>query len=104
MVPLVFTKIPFDFLFVKQDWLPDVYDEEATVGIAGVVSLVPCPVILAPIEFKKFDKSTISGSFAQFTILVFPFKYTEAKIMFSVAPTDGKSKFTVPLFILEPSQ
>ena len=42
--------------------------------------------------FKQFAKSTISGSMAAFVILVIPSAYTDAKIIFSVAPTLGKSK------------
>ena len=42
--------------------------------------------------FKQFAKSIISGSIAAFVILVTPCAKTEAKIMFSVAPTLGKSK------------
>ena len=53
---------------------------------------VPAPVILAPILFKHFAKSTISGSIAAFVICVVPSAYIEASIIFSVAPTLGKSK------------
>ena len=56
------------------------------------IMFVPAPVIFAPILFKKFCKSTISGSIAAFVIIVFPSAKTDASIEFSVAPTDGKSK------------
>ena len=53
---------------------------------------VPSPVILAPILFRKFPKSTISGSLAAFEIIVFPGVFTAAIIIFCVAPTLGKPK------------
>jgi CHASE2 domain-containing sensor protein len=51
----------------------------------------PAPLILAPIRFKKFCKSTISGSRAAFRIIVVPGTVLAAMIRFSVAPTLGKS-------------
>ena len=54
-------------------------------------TLVPAPETLPPIAFKKFSKSIISGSRAAFLIVVIPLAFTAASIMFSVAPTDGKS-------------
>ncbi len=56
------------------------------------ITFVPSPEILAPILFSIFTKSTISGSLAAFVIDVFPCAKTEAKIIFSVAPTLGKSR------------
>lgn len=53
---------------------------------------MPSPEIFAPILFNIFTKSTISGSLAAFVIDVFPCAKTEAKIIFSVAPTLGKSR------------
>ena len=53
-----------------------------------IISLVPAPFILAPIEFKQFVKSIISGSFAALNILVLPFAKEAAIIIFSVAPTE----------------
>ncbi|CEY75638.1 Uncharacterised protein [Streptococcus pneumoniae] len=53
---------------------------------------VPAPRTFAPIAFKKLAKSTISGSFAAFSRIVVPFANVAADIMFSVAPTLGKSK------------
>ena len=64
------------------------------------ISLSPAPVTFAPIFTKKFCKSTISGSLAAFFIIVVPSPYTEANIIFSVAPTLGKSKVISLLNIL----
>ena len=41
-----------------------------------------------PISFKKFTKSLISGSIAQFDKMVVPFAKLAAIIKFSVAPTE----------------
>ena len=57
------------------------------------ISEVPAPLTSAPIVFKKFAKSTISGSCAAFCILVEPSAKIDASIRFSVAPTDGMSKY-----------
>src|SRR3712207_4461332 len=54
---------------------------------------VPAPSILAPILFKNIAKSSISGSSAEFSIMVSPLANVAAIIIFSVAPTDGKSKY-----------
>ena len=56
------------------------------------ISEVPAPTTSAPIAFKKFAKSIISGSCAAFCILVAPSARTEASIIFSVAPTEGISR------------
>ena len=64
------------------------------------IILVPAPSIFAPILFKQFAKSTISGSIAAFVILVVPSANVAAKIIFSVAPTLGKSKLISALIIL----
>ena len=57
-----------------------------------IIELVPAPVIIAPIELRKFAKSTISGSFAAFRITDVPSTTEDAIIAFSVAPTLGKSR------------
>ncbi len=54
---------------------------------------VPAPLTFAPILFRKFARSTISGSSAAFSIMVVPSASTAAIIMFSVAPTLGKSRY-----------
>ena len=56
---------------------------------------VPAPLTSAPISFRKLAKSTISGSSAAFSIIVVPSASTAAIIIFSVAPTDGKSKYNL---------
>ena len=53
---------------------------------------VPAPLTSAPILFKKFAKSTISGSQAALSIIVSPSAKTAAIIIFCVAPTLGKSR------------
>ena len=53
---------------------------------------MPAPFILAPALFKNFTKSSISGSLAAFVNIVFPSARHDASIIFSVAPTLGKSK------------
>jgi len=58
---------------------------------------VPAPRIFAPIVFRKLARSTISGSFATFSRIVWPLARAAAIMMFSVAPTLGKSRY-----ILEP--
>ena len=67
------------------------------------ISFVPAPMILAPILFKKFCKSIISGSLAAFVIVVVPSANTLANIAFSVAPTLGKSKSIFSPFIFSAS-
>ena len=61
---------------------------------------VPHPLIFAPILFKNFARSSISGSFAAFVNIVVPSPKQDARIMFSVAPTLGKSKLICVPFIL----
>ena len=56
--------------------------------------LSPAPLISAPHKFKKSARSLISGSLAAPVIMVSPVDKTEAKIIFSVAPTLGKPKST----------
>ena len=56
-----------------------------------VIVVVPRPEIFAPISIKKLPISTISGSRAALSITVVPLASTAAIMMFSVAPTDGKS-------------
>ena len=66
-----------------------------------VIFPIPAPWIFAPIEFKKFAKSHISGSSAAFSMIVVPCAKTDAIKIFSVAPTDGKSKYILfPLSFL----
>ena len=48
----------------------------------------PAPSIFAPQLFKKFAKSSTSGSFAQFLSVVLPSTKTEAIIKFSVPVTE----------------
>ena len=50
------------------------------------------PLIFAPALFKNFTKSSISGSLAALVNTVFPSAKHDANIIFSVAPTLGKSK------------
>ena len=45
-----------------------------------------------PDEFKKLAKSITSGSWAAFSITVWPSAKVAAIIIVSVAPTEGKSK------------
>ena len=49
--------------------------------------LFPIHLIFAPPELRKFVKSLISGSIAQFFRVVLPLARQEAIIVFSVAPT-----------------
>ena len=57
-----------------------------------VTSEVPSPSILAPMDFNISHRSTISGSRAALWRTVVPSAKTAAVKMFSVAPTEGKSK------------
>ena len=57
-----------------------------------VITLDPIPLISAPIAFRKLPRSVISGSLAAFVIDVRPSAVAAASIMFSVAPTLGKSR------------
>ena len=52
-----------------------------------IILSVPAPEILAPIEFKKFAKSKISGSLATFVRIETPFANDAAIIRFSVPVT-----------------
>ncbi|CAB4587108.1 unannotated protein [freshwater metagenome] len=56
-----------------------------------VIFVVPSPWIFAPIEIRNSPRSTRSGSRAALSIVVTPSARTAAVIMFSVAPTEGKS-------------
>ncbi len=49
-------------------------------------------MILAPIELRKFAKSSTSGSFATFLKTVWPLARTAAIIIFSVPVTDTPGK------------
>ena len=54
--------------------------------------------MFAPMEIKNSPRSTKSGSRAALSIVVTPLAKTAAVIMFSVAPTLGKSKsITAPV-------
>ena len=53
---------------------------------------VPAPLIFAPIEFRKFARSTTCGSRAAFSMTVSPFAFTAARMMFIVAPTVTMSR------------
>ncbi len=57
-----------------------------------VITEEPAPSIFAPALLRKFARSTISGSLAQFSSVVIPSAKTAAIITFSVPPTVGKSK------------
>ena len=59
-----------------------------------VISILcePKPEIFAPIAIKNSPRSTTSGSRAALSITVTPFAKVAAVIIFSVAPTLGKSK------------
>ena len=54
---------------------------------------VPAPRTSAPIEFKKFAKSTICGSLAAFSMTVLPRAMDAARIIFIVAPTETLSRY-----------
>ena len=69
-----------------------------------VIVLVPAPFIFAPILFKYLTRSTISGSIAALLIIVVPSAKHDASIIFSVAPTLGKSKFIFAPLMLVASQ
>ena len=58
------------------------------------ISLVPSPVMSAPIFLSIFTRSTTSGSLAAFSIKVVPSAKTAANKVFSVAPTDAYGRFT----------
>ncbi len=51
-----------------------------------ILQTLPVHFIFAPALFKKFVRSLISGSIAQFFKTVFPFAKHAAIIEFSVAP------------------
>ena len=53
-----------------------------------LILLFDIHLILHPISFKKFTKSLISGSIAQFDNIVVPLAKLAAIIKFSVAPTE----------------
>ncbi len=50
----------------------------------------------APMALRKFIRSSISGSFAAFLIIVSPSAKMAALIIFSVAPTEGNRKLISP--------
>jgi len=58
----------------------------------------PTHLILAPADLRKFVKSFISGSIAQFFKIVFPLAKQAAIIVFSVAPTLILENLTVVPF------
>ena len=53
---------------------------------------VPAPFMSAPMEVRNVARSVISGSVAAFSMIVCPSASTAAIIVFSVAPTLGKSR------------
>ena len=53
---------------------------------------VPAPVMRAPMELRKAERSTISGSLAAFSMTVIPRAFTAASMMLTVAPTDTMSR------------
>lgn len=57
-----------------------------------LMTSVPAPETFAPIAFRKFARSTICGSFAQFSMTVIPPHSTAASRMFIVAPTETMSR------------
>ncbi len=56
-----------------------------------LMTSVPAPDTFAPMAFRKFARSTICGSFAQFSMIVMPLQRTAASRMFIVAPTETMS-------------
>ena len=56
-----------------------------------VILVVPSPWMFAPIAMRNSPRSTRSGSRAALSIVVTPSARTAAVIIFSVAPTEGKS-------------
>ena len=67
-----------------------------------LITSVPAPFISAPMLFKKLATSTICGSFATFSITVFPGIKLAASIIFIVAPTETISKnICAPLSLSE---
>ena len=57
-----------------------------------VIVGVPSPSISAPMAMRKLPRSTTSGSRAALSRIVTPLARTAAVMMFSVAPTLGKSR------------
>ena len=57
-----------------------------------LITSVPAPLTFAPIELRKLATSTTCGSFAAFSITVFPSANTDASIILIVAPTDTVSR------------
>ena len=58
--------------------------------VSTVTLELPAPDTLAPQAFRKFCRSTISGSRAALEITVVPSAPQAASIRFSVAPTEGR--------------
>lgn len=58
------------------------------------MSEVPAPDTRAPMALSMFARSSISGSQAAFSMAVWPSAVTAAMSMFSVAPTEGNSRYT----------
>ena len=57
-----------------------------------LITSVPAPLTSAPIELRKFARSTICGSLAAFSMIVIPSALDAASIMFIVAPTETTSR------------
>ena len=54
---------------------------------------VPAPRTSAPMEFRKFARSTMCGSFAAFSMTVRPLAMEAARMIFIVAPTETLSRY-----------
>ena len=54
---------------------------------------VPAPRTSAPMELRKFARSTMCGSFAAFSMTVLPRAMEAARMMFIVAPTETLSRY-----------
>ena len=65
-----------------------------------IEQVLPLHLILAPAAFKKFVRSFISGSIAQFFKIVFPLAREAARIVFYVVPTLILGKFIFAPFNL----
>ena len=75
---------------VTQDDLSSVEESAKAITLSNeqeILHVLPNHLIFAPAEFKKFVRSFISGSIAQFFKTVLPFAKHAAIIKFSVAPT-----------------
>lgn len=76
---------------VTIDNLPDVRDINALLQAMGDIG-AKIDRIFAPMLFRKLATSTTWGSFAAFSMVVFPSAMAAAIIILMVAPTDTLSK------------